>query len=136
MPVPAAGLADVVARDPQPLVLGGRGEHPLEQLAVARLQLVLLAQCPTRNADALGERVTDPLQLREAGDVRLRAPDRYAGIQLEPLKGLAAEVGKLAFETTDLTAQLRAREALVAPRVQRLQGLSIEQIRHRNRDRV
>lgn len=117
-------------------MLGGRGEHPLEQLAIARLELVLLAQPLTRGADALGEPVADALELGEVGDVRERRRGGYPRIELDPLEGLCAEVGQLVFEPADLTPQLGARGALIAPRVQRGQGFSIEQIRHRNRDRV
>jgi hypothetical protein len=41
--VAAAGLADVGARDPQPLEVLWRVQHPLQQLAVAGLQLLALA---------------------------------------------------------------------------------------------
>lgn len=117
-------------------MLGGRGEHPLEQLAIARLQLVLLAQRLAGGADALGERIADALELGEAGDMRDGVRDSYPGVELDPLKGLDTKTRQLVFEAADLAAQLDAREALIAPRVQRPQGFSIEQIRHRNRDRV
>jgi len=41
--VAAARLAEVVARDAQPLEVLGAGEHLLEQLAVADLELGALA---------------------------------------------------------------------------------------------
>lgn len=71
MPVTASGRADVGARDLQPLVLGGGVEHPLQQLAVACLELRLLPQPPPDRADPAGQRVTDRLQVAETERTRL-----------------------------------------------------------------
>jgi hypothetical protein len=71
--VTAARHADVVARDPQPLVIGGRSHHPLEQLAVACLEIVLPLQGRARVPDPVGERIADPLELLQPGDARRAA---------------------------------------------------------------
>jgi hypothetical protein len=63
MPVPAAGRADVGARDPQPPVLVRGGEHVAEESSVALLQLVAFAQGGAGVGDARGKRVADALQL-------------------------------------------------------------------------
>lgn len=131
MPVPTAGLADVGPRDPHPLVLGGRRQHLLQQLAVAGLEFVLLAQSVTRPADPLGERVADPLELVETGDARRGKAGRDPGIEREARKGLGTEAGKLMFEPPDLPAQLSAREALVASHTKRSKRVSFEQTRHK-----
>ncbi len=65
MPVAAARLAEVGAGDPHPLEVARRGEHPVEQLAVARLQLGALSQCRARVLDPGGEGVADGLELAE-----------------------------------------------------------------------
>jgi hypothetical protein len=129
--VAAAGLADVGAGDPQPLVLGRRGEHPLEQLAVAGLDHRALAQGDVGGGDPVAERVPHLLQLLQPGDPRLGETGRHARVELEPGKSLSRETTQLVFEPADLTAQLDPREALVAPHPERAERLSFEQIRHR-----
>jgi hypothetical protein len=112
-------------------VLGRRGEHLLQQLAVAGLDHGALAQGDVGGGDPLGERVTDLLQLLEPGDPRLGETSRHGRIELEPGKGLSRETTQLVFEPADLTAQLDPCEALVAPHPERAERLSFEQIRHR-----
>jgi hypothetical protein len=131
--VAAPRLADVGARDPHPLVLGRRRQHVLEQLAVAGLELVLLAQCLASDRDPLGQGVADLLQLLEPGDPGHGEAGRDLGVEPETREGLGAEAGQLVLETADLTAQLSAREALVASHSKRLECVSIEQIRHKTR---
>ena len=126
----AARLAQVLTGDAHPLVLGGRGEHPLQQLAVVGLQLVALLERRARRGDALGERVTNLLELTEPGDARLPERGGHAGVQAEAREGLDAESGELPLETTDLAAQLSACEALIASHSKRSKRVSIEQIRH------
>jgi hypothetical protein len=79
--VAAARLADVGTRDPHPLVLGRSREHSLEQLAVAGLQFVLLAQGLARNGDSLGEGVANLLQLLEPGDPGHGEPRRHLAVE-------------------------------------------------------
>jgi hypothetical protein len=61
--VPAARLADVGARDAQPLVLGGGLEHLPQELPVSALQLRPLAQLEPRGRDPGREGVAHPLEL-------------------------------------------------------------------------
>ncbi len=122
----AARLANVGAGDPHPLVIRRRRQHPLEQLAVAGLQLVLLEQGATRLSYAIGECVADPLELLEPGHPRLGEAGLDRGIERKTREGLSAEAGELVLEATDLAAQLRAREALVASHSKRRERVSIE----------
>lgn len=66
MPVAAAGLTDVGSGDLQPLVLGGRRQHPLQQLAIAGLDLGLLLKLAPRVTDPASQRVANSLQFSEA----------------------------------------------------------------------
>jgi hypothetical protein len=72
--VAATGLADIGARDTQPLVLGRRGEHFPEELAILGLQLASLPQRDPRLPDALRQGIPHSLELVEAGDARLVVP--------------------------------------------------------------
>ena len=109
-----AGLADVGAGDLQPLVPGGVVEHPLQQLAVARLELGLIAQTAARLADAPGERVAHGLQVAEPERPRLGRDGGYAGVELETGEGLGHQGAELRFEPADLATQLDPSEPLVA----------------------
>jgi hypothetical protein len=129
--VAAAGRADVVARDPQPLVLGGGGQHAFQELAVAGLEVVLSAQRPARVGEPIRKRVANALQLVEAGDARLAEGSWNAGVEIETEKSLGAEARQLVFEPADLAPQLNTREALVASHLKRREHVSIEQIWHR-----
>jgi hypothetical protein len=129
--VAASRLTDVGARDSHPLVLGGRRQHALKQLAVAGLQLVLFAQGMTSDGDSLSESIANLLQLLEPGNPGHSETGRDPGVKREAWEGLGAETGQLVLEATDLTAQLSAREALVASHSKRLESVSVEQIRHK-----
>ena len=131
MPVPAAGLADVSARDPQPFVLGGRRQHAAQHLAVAGLQFALSFESDAGRRDPLGKRVAHPLELLEAGDTRLGKVAGDRGVDGDARKSLGGEPGELMLEAGDLAPQLGAREALVASHSKRRERLSIEQIRHK-----
>lgn len=61
----AARQAKVVARDPHPPVVPRRGQHPLQQLAVAGLELAPLPQRAMRVLDPRRQRVANRLQLTE-----------------------------------------------------------------------
>ena len=136
MPVPTARLADVSARDPQPLVLGGRGEHPAQQLAVAGLQFALFLERDAGRGNPLGKGIAHLLQLVEAGHPRLGEMTRDRGIDCEARKSLDGKAGELVLEASDLAPQLGAREALVASHSKRREHVSIEQIRHKTRSSV
>ena len=126
----AAGLADVGAGDLDPLVLGGRVQHPLQQLAVAGLQLSLLLKLTPRVADPPGQRVADRLQLTEVERARGGCDRGDAVVDPQAREGVGDEGAELGFEAADLTAQLHPREPLVAVHAKRGRRLSFEQIRH------
>jgi hypothetical protein len=130
MPVAATGLADVSARDAQPLVLGGSVEHALEQLAVAGLELGVPAQLQPRLADTGRQRVANGLQGAEVERPRLARQGGDPGLDPQG-KGLGRERSELRLEPPDLAPQLRPGEPLVAIHAQRGKHLSFEQIRHR-----
>ena len=95
---------DVVARDSQPLVLGWSRHHPLQQLAVASLEIVLPVQGLACVRYPVGKRIADLLELIQPGDARLGKRRGYAGIDGEAGKGLGAKAGKLVLEPADLTS--------------------------------
>lgn len=112
----AARLADVGAGDAQPLVLGGRGEHPLQQLAVGGLDLGALGERLACRGDPRHQRVADPLQLAEADDARLARRRRHAGLDREARERLGREPRQLPLQAADLAPQIGSRQALVALR--------------------
>jgi hypothetical protein len=131
MPVAATGLSDVGVGDPQPLVLGGSGQHLLEQLTIAGLELGLVLKSPPCDSDPCRERVADRLELAEAQGPRLLRVGADTGIDLDPGEGVGEEGAKLSLETADLTPQLNPGESLVAVYAKRRGApVSVEQIRH------
>jgi hypothetical protein len=112
-------------------VLGRRGEHLLEQLAVAGLDHRALAEGDVGGGDPIAERIAHLLELLEPSDPRLCETGRHARVELQPGKSLSGETTELVFEPADLTAQLNPCKALVAPHPERAERLSFEQIRHR-----
>jgi hypothetical protein len=131
--VPAARLADVGARDPQPLVLRGRGQHPPQQLTVAGLEFALFLERDAGGRDPLGKGIAHLLQLLEPGHSRLGEMTRNRGVDRDPGKRLHSKPGELVLEAGDLAPQLGAREALVASNPKHRERVSIEQIRHKDR---
>ena len=131
MPVTAARLADVGARDPQPSVLGGRRQHSLQQLAIAGLQLGALVQPALRRANPLRQRVANRLELTEVEHSRRGRDGGDPGVDLETGKGIRKERAKPMFEAPYLAPQLRPGEPLVAIHAQCGTGFSVQQIRHR-----
>lgn len=130
MPVPAAGSADVVAGDPHPLELRGSGEHALEQLAVALLQVVLLAQGSAGVLDASRERVAHRLQLAEVERPTAGGEGGDAGVDLDPRERLGGQRDQAVLQPADLAPQLGARKALVAADLRRGAALSGQKLRH------
>jgi hypothetical protein len=130
--VAAAGRANVVARDTQPLVLRRRSHHPLEQLAVAGLEIVLSLQSHARARDPVCKRIADPLKLLQPGDAGLAVGGRDTGIDGDAGKGLGSKAGKLVLEATYLATHLSAREVLVTSYPELPWRFSIEQTRHRS----
>jgi hypothetical protein len=111
-------------------VLGRSAQHPLQQLAVAGLELDLFLQPAPRDADLGRERVADGLEIAEAQRPRLAREGADAGVDLDAGKGVGEERGELRLETTDLTPQLDSGEPLVAVNAKRSASVSVEQIRH------
>jgi hypothetical protein len=111
-------------------VLCRRREHLSQQVAVTGLQFRLFPERHTSPRDPLGERVARALELLEAGNPGLTEVAGNTGVQLKARKSLYRETGQLMLEAGDLTAQLNAREALVASRSKLAERVSIEQIRH------
>jgi hypothetical protein len=112
-------------------VLGRGGEHPLERLTVAGLELGALGESVAGTGDPRGKRIAHPLQLLEVGDSRLAKLRANSGVDAKPGEPLDAEAGELVLEAPDLAAQLSACEALVASHLMRGEHVPIEQIRHR-----
>jgi hypothetical protein len=69
--VTASRFTQVSAGDPQPLELGGIGEHPLEQLPVGSLERGSLSQRVARCGHPHRQGVANLLQLTEANQPRL-----------------------------------------------------------------
>jgi hypothetical protein len=132
VPAAAARLANVETGDANPLVRGGVGQHPPQQLAVAGLDLDPLAQPEAGGGDPLGEPVADPLQLAEPEQARLGSRRRHPVLDLDVAEPRREEAGKLPFQPPDLLPQVGAGEALVCPGKWRGAAVSLQQIRHRN----
>lgn len=130
MPGAAAGLTDVRTGDPQPLVLGRRGQHPLQQLAVAGLELGPFPQPQPGLADPSRQRVADGLEIAEPEGARLVRHGGDAGVDPQAWEGLGEERAELRFQAPDLTPQLRTRQSLVAIDAKLSAYLSLKQIRH------
>lgn len=128
--MPAAELADVGIGDAHPLVLGGSVEHAAQQIAVLSLELCLVPEGLAAGRDPLCQGIAHPLQLSQVRDPRFTLWSGDAGFDLDPRKGLDHQVRELGLEAADLSAQLGASEALVAPHPKRDRRIQFEQIRH------
>ncbi len=131
MPVPATGLADVFARDPNPLELGGPGDHLLEQRAVAAVEIRSLLVDLLGVGDPRGERIADSLQLAKPDHPRLASASRNLELELQAREGIREESCQLVLQAADLAPQLSACEALIASHPKRCESVSFEQIRHK-----
>lgn len=114
MPVPAAGLSDIGAGDAQPPMLGGSLQYPGQKLAVASLELFLLAQRGASVGNTVGERIANPLELPKPNETRSAGLRRNSSSDLRSRKGLGGQPSELMLQTADLAAQLGASESLVA----------------------
>lgn len=132
----ATGLTDIVAGDPHPLMLRRLGQHPLEQLAVARLQFILAMQGTARRGDPVGEGVANALQILQTGNPRHAGTSGDVGVDGDARECLGGEAGQLVLKATDLTSQLDPREALVTPHLKHRERVSIEQFRHKPKSSV
>jgi len=113
MPVPAAGLADVVVRDLDPAEAVGLRDHRLEQAAVRLLDVGAAGDLALSLAQPVCERVANSLELRDREDPR---PADRADMPVDVLtrEGAREELGEPALENPDLAAKLFAGEALGA----------------------
>jgi hypothetical protein len=68
--VTAAGLADVLVGDPQPVVALGLGQHPFEKLAVAVLDVAAIGEDRPHVGDPAQQPVADLLQLGDPEQAR------------------------------------------------------------------
>jgi len=89
--VTAAGFAYVSPRDPHPLVLGRCVEHPLEQLPVARLELLTLSQGRASPAYPLRQCIPYPLKLIKPRDSRLHEATGDLGVNVKSRKCLGTQ---------------------------------------------
>ncbi len=126
----ASRLTEVGAGDPQPLELGGIGEHPLEQLPVGGLERRSLSKRVARSGDPHCQRVANLLQLAEADQPRLGRGGRNRRVEREARECLARQPGQLALEAADLPPQLGTGETLVALDANLSEGVSVEQFLH------
>ena len=113
MPVPAAGLAEVLVGDPHPAVLLGLGDHPLKQLAVAVLDVTAVAEQTAHFGDACEQAVAHALQL---GGREQSRPAGRGDVVDEPgaaRESVHEQIPELCLEAGYLAAQLDARGALV-----------------------
>jgi hypothetical protein len=111
-------------------VLGGGVEHAAQQIAVLSLELGLVPERLARTRDPFCQGIAHPLQLPQVRDSRFALRRSDAGLDLDSRKGLDHEVRELTLEAADLSAQLGASEALVAPHPKRDRRIQFEQIRH------
>jgi hypothetical protein len=72
-------------------VLGRGGQHLLQQLAVAGLELGAILQLSPRDADPGRQRIADDLQIAEAQRPRLPGKGSNAGIDLNAGEGVGKE---------------------------------------------
>jgi hypothetical protein len=114
--VAAARFADVGTGDAQPPVVGRRGEHPLQQLAVGRLALGAPGEGVACLGDPRRQRVAHLLQLAEADQPRLARRRRHAGLDREAGKSLDREPRQLELQAADLPPQLGPRQSLAIER--------------------
>ena len=126
----APRFAEVGAGDPQPLELGGVGEHLLEQLPVGGLDPGSFSQGIARRGNPRRQGIANLLQLTEADQPRLGRGGRDRGVKCETRKRLAGQLGQLSLEAANLSPQLSAGETLVALDANPSEGVSVEQLLH------
>jgi hypothetical protein len=109
----AAAVADVLVGEDDPAVLGGVGDHPLEQPAVFLLDVGLPGDLGLRVAQAQGEGVAHPLEL--AGRKHPRAADGAdAPIDAPARKRRGEKLSKPPFQVGDLASQVSPRQTVGA----------------------
>ena len=105
--MPAPRLADVLVRDLDPRKALGLGDHALEQLAVALLDVAAIGQPAPHLLDASRERVAGSLELGDAEDPRSAGRGNRIG-DAAPWEGRGEELGQLTLEPGDLGPQIAA----------------------------
>jgi hypothetical protein len=139
VPVAAAGLADVVAADPDPRIALREGEQVGKKFAVGLLDEGALGERPVRLAEAGRERVADLLQLTEVEHSRRPGGGDPMG-HGDPAHPLGEQPAQLELQLGDLPTQLGACLRLLDagyPGVEERRPthlrfrLPVEQIRHR-----
>jgi hypothetical protein len=82
--MPAAGLADVLVRDPDPLVGRGIGGHLLDQLPVLLLDVGVAGESALDHLESRREPVADPFELVHREDA---GPTGGCNRELDPIPG-------------------------------------------------
>jgi hypothetical protein len=108
--VPAPRLSDVLVRDLDPGKAFGLGDHALEQLAVALLDVATVRQPAPYLLDASGESVAGALELGDVEDPRASGGGNGVG-NAAPRERGGEELCQLALEPGDLGPQVTARAA-------------------------
>jgi hypothetical protein len=130
--VPASGLADVGAADPQPTMVPRRLDQGAQQLPIGGLDGALGGKRGAGLPDALGELVAHAL---EGTEVERTWPGARGGDpvgDVEPAEAVEGQAPQLELEATDLPAQLDSGEALVARMRARRGVLPLQQIAGRD----
>lgn len=130
MPVTAAVQAEVLPGDANPLEVLRCGEHLLNELAVFVLDPPALHQGTPRFSHAIGEPVSNRLQLPQVENPRRGGDGLDAMRNLRVAETLADETGELRLEASDLPAQLQPRLALVNCNTQPVEFPLFQQSRH------
>ena len=109
----AAGLADVLVRDPHPLVIVGRVGHSLDQAPIELLDVAGVIQDALDVGESGRERVADALELIDREHPRSAAGGGDA--ELDPLarEREREQLRHLRLHRRDLAAQVGTRGALV-----------------------
>jgi hypothetical protein len=111
--VPAAGLADVLVRDADPLVGVRVGAHALDQGAHLVLAGGALAECGA-GVDQAGEQpVADVLELIDGEDPWAAARSGDSELDPRARERRSEQAAELGLQCRDLPAQLLTRVALV-----------------------
>jgi hypothetical protein len=110
--VAAAGLADVGAADPHPLVVLRHGEHVGQQFAIALLDEGAGGEGVVGFGEAGRERVAHLLQLTEVEDARRPGRGDPVG-DVDPAHAFGDQPGELTLDLADLAAQLDPRQPLI-----------------------
>jgi hypothetical protein len=107
MPVLAAGLADVLVVDPNPLVSGRVREHRLDPLAILLMHIADVVESEPHVPDPRAEAVAHFLQLIDGEHARASHP-RHAEVDLLARERRTEQTRELQLQRRDLGAQVGA----------------------------